>query len=121
MKLSLARGAMWVHELGLLDVDAQGEVPETDSYPAETVSIDTAYGTVTSLAPPLTFTKLTLPTTDRLVPYGADPRHGRPRPREGHRKPRRPDAYHHSSWDRVTPPAVLERSRAAGFFGSCGR
>jgi crotonobetainyl-CoA:carnitine CoA-transferase CaiB-like acyl-CoA transferase len=73
VKLSLARSAMWVQELGLLDVAAQGEVPETDSYPAETVSINTAYGAVTSLAPPLTFTNLTLPTTDRLVPYGADP------------------------------------------------
>lgn len=73
VKLSLARSAMWVQELGLLDVAAQGEVPETDSYPAETVSIDTAYGAVTLLAPPLTFTSLTLPDTDRLVPYGADP------------------------------------------------
>ena len=73
VKLSLTRSAMWVQELGLLDVAAQGEVPETDSYPAQTISIDTAYGTVTSLAPPLTFTSLTLPATDRLVPYGADP------------------------------------------------
>ena len=73
VKMSLTRGAMWVQELGLLDVGAQGEVPETDSYPAKTVSIDTAYGAVTSLAPPLTFTNLSLPTTDRLVPYGADP------------------------------------------------
>jgi crotonobetainyl-CoA:carnitine CoA-transferase CaiB-like acyl-CoA transferase len=73
VKLSLARSAMWVQELGLLDAAAQAEVPETDSYPAETVSIDTAYGAVTSLAPPLTFTNLTLPATDRLVPYGADP------------------------------------------------
>jgi crotonobetainyl-CoA:carnitine CoA-transferase CaiB-like acyl-CoA transferase len=36
VKLSLARGAMWVQELGLLDAAAQAEVPETDSYPAET-------------------------------------------------------------------------------------
>ena len=71
--LSLARSAMWVQELGLLDVAAQGEVPETDSYPAEMVSIDTAYGAVSSLAPPLTFTNLTLPTPDLLVPYGAHP------------------------------------------------
>jgi len=48
-------------------------VPETDSYPADTVSTGTAYGPVTSLVPPLTFTNLTLPTADRLVPYGADP------------------------------------------------
>jgi hypothetical protein len=64
---------MWVQELGLLDVTTQGDVPETDSYPAETVSIDTAYGSVTSLAPPLTFTNLALPTRERLVPYGAHP------------------------------------------------
>ena len=73
VKLSLARSAMWVQELGLIDVAALGEVPETDAYPAQTVSINTAYGAVTSLAPPLTFTNLTLPTIDRLVPYGADP------------------------------------------------
>ena len=72
VKLSLTRSAMWVEELGLLDVAAQGDVPETDSYPAKTVSIETAYGAVTSLGPPLTFTNLTLSSTDRLVPYGAD-------------------------------------------------
>jgi crotonobetainyl-CoA:carnitine CoA-transferase CaiB-like acyl-CoA transferase len=73
VKLSLTRSAMWVQELGLLDVGAQGEVPESDTYPAETTSIDTAYGAVASLAPPLAFTNLTLPGIDRLVPYGADP------------------------------------------------
>jgi crotonobetainyl-CoA:carnitine CoA-transferase CaiB-like acyl-CoA transferase len=72
VKLSLARSAMWVQELGLLDVSAPGDLPDTDSYPARTASIDTAYGAVTSLAAPLTFSNLTLPTTDRLVPYGAD-------------------------------------------------
>jgi crotonobetainyl-CoA:carnitine CoA-transferase CaiB-like acyl-CoA transferase len=73
VKLSLTRSVMWVQELGLLDVAAQGEVPETDTYPAETVSIDTAYGPVTFLAPPVAFSNLTLPATDRLVPYGFDP------------------------------------------------
>lgn len=73
VKLSLTRSAMWVQDLGLLDTTAQAGLPETDSYPARTVSVSTAYGAVTSLAPPLTFTNLTLPDTDRLVPYGADP------------------------------------------------
>jgi len=63
---------MWVQELGVLDITGQGDLPDTDSYPATTASIDTAYGTVTSLAPPLTFSNLTLPTTNRLVAYGAD-------------------------------------------------
>ena len=73
VKLSLTRSIMWAQELGLLDVAAQGDIPETDSYPAHTVSIDTVYGVVTALAPPLTFTNLTLPAAERLVPYGADP------------------------------------------------
>jgi crotonobetainyl-CoA:carnitine CoA-transferase CaiB-like acyl-CoA transferase len=72
VKLSLARSAMWVQELGLLDVGEQGELPEVDSYPARTISIDTTYGAVTFLAPPLTFTDLILPSAERLVPYGAD-------------------------------------------------
>ncbi|WP_203702495.1 CoA transferase [Asanoa iriomotensis] len=73
VKLSLTRSVMWVQALGLLDVAAQGDVPETDTYPADTVEIDTTYGAVTFLAPPVTFSNLTLPTTDRLVPYGGDP------------------------------------------------
>jgi len=73
VKLSLTRSVMWVQELGLLDVGAQSAIPETDTYPAETMSIDTAYGSVTFLTPPVTFSNLTLPTNDRLVPYGADP------------------------------------------------
>jgi hypothetical protein len=63
---------MWVEELGLLDVGAQGDLPQTDAYPARTVAIDTAYGALTSLAPPLVFSNLRLPSIDRLVPYGAD-------------------------------------------------
>ncbi len=73
VNLSLTRSVMWVQGLGLLDVAAQSQVPETDTYPAETVSIDTTYGAVTFLAPPVTFSNMTLPINDRLVPYGADP------------------------------------------------
>jgi crotonobetainyl-CoA:carnitine CoA-transferase CaiB-like acyl-CoA transferase len=73
VKVSLTRSCMWVQDLGLLDLTAQDAVPESDNYPANTVSIDTTYGAVTLLAPPITFTNLTLPLTDRLVPYGADP------------------------------------------------
>ncbi|MGN6676816.1 MAG: hypothetical protein ACTHKL_03440, partial [Streptosporangiaceae bacterium] len=73
VNVSLTRSIMWVQNLGLLDVADQGEVSDTDSYPAQTVSFDTVYGTVTALTPPLTFSNLSLPITDRLVPYGADP------------------------------------------------
>jgi hypothetical protein len=51
---------MWVQELGVLDVGAQRDIPETDSYSAKTVAIETAFGAVTSLAPPLEFTNLTM-------------------------------------------------------------
>ncbi|MEV0714843.1 CoA transferase [Asanoa sp. NPDC050611] len=73
VKLSLTRSVMWVQELGLLDVAAQGSVPATDTYPASTVTIDTTYGPVDFLAPPVSFSDLTLPASDRLVPYGSDP------------------------------------------------
>ena len=63
---------MWVQELGLLDAGAQDDLPDTDSYPEDIVSFDTTFGAVTSLAQSLTFSNLTLPTADRLVPYGAD-------------------------------------------------
>ncbi|MGH3420084.1 MAG: CoA transferase, partial [Streptosporangiaceae bacterium] len=73
VKLSLTRSIMWVQELGLLDMSGQAEIPEADTYPAKTVSIDTVYGAVTLLSPPLTFSDLTLPAAERLVPYGPDP------------------------------------------------
>jgi hypothetical protein len=78
--LSLAHSATWIRELGLIDVAAQGEVPETGSCPAETVSIDTAYGAVTLLAPPLTLTNPTPPTADRRPPYGSGQPKWLPRP-----------------------------------------
>lgn len=73
VKVSLARSTMWVQEFGLLDAGIQDGLPRTDIYPAETLSVDTAYGPVTNLAPPVTFSDLTLPAADRLVPYGSDP------------------------------------------------
>lgn len=73
VKVSLTRSAMWVQELGLLDVSAQTHVYPSDLHPARMDSIDTSYGRVSTLAPPVAFTNLTLPSTTRLVPYGADP------------------------------------------------
>jgi len=72
VKLSLARSAMWVQELGFLETATQASLPEGDSYPAKMTSIDSVYGKVSFHAPPLTFSNLTLPDASRLVPYGAD-------------------------------------------------
>lgn len=72
VKVSLTRSAMWVQELGLLDVSLQQELPRTDIYPAKRVTFDSVYGRISNLAPPLTFSHFSLPAYHRLVPYGAD-------------------------------------------------
>lgn len=73
VKLSLARSAMWVQELGFLDTASQGHLPKTDLYPTKTTTIDSVYGPVSYLAAPLTFSDLPMPETKMLVPYGASP------------------------------------------------
>lgn len=35
VKLSLARSAMWIQELGFLDLDKQNAVPTKDNYPTK--------------------------------------------------------------------------------------
>ena len=72
VKVSLARSAMWVQDLGVLDVGHQDGLPKTDTYPAKTFSFSSVYGELSSLAAPLTFSNLVLPDSSRLVPYGAD-------------------------------------------------
>jgi crotonobetainyl-CoA:carnitine CoA-transferase CaiB-like acyl-CoA transferase len=72
VKLSLARSAMWVQELGFLETATQKSLPERDTYPAKKTSIDSVYGKVSFLAPPLAFSNLTLPDASTLVPYGAE-------------------------------------------------
>lgn len=72
-KVSLARSAMWVQELGLLDLGAQDDLPAADTYPARLSAIKTPYGTVSGLHPPLKFSALQLPQADLMEPYGASP------------------------------------------------
>lgn len=72
VKVSLTRSVMWVQELGFLDTSRQASLPERDSYPLKMISFDSIYGRVSFLAPPLTFSNLTLPTASRFSPYGAD-------------------------------------------------
>ena len=71
VKLSLARSAMWVEELGLLPLNEQVDVPSNDIYPAKLNTIDTVYGPLSFLAAPLRFSGLELPSTTFLEPFGA--------------------------------------------------
>jgi hypothetical protein len=63
---------MWVQDLGFLETAAQSSLPEKDSYPAKMTSIDSVYGKLSFLAPPLIFSNLVLPDESSLTPYGAD-------------------------------------------------
>jgi hypothetical protein len=72
VKISLARSVMWVQELGFLEIAAHASLPEKDSYPTKMASIDSVYGKLSFLAPPLVFTNLALPDEWSLTPYGAD-------------------------------------------------
>ena len=71
VKLSLARSAMWVQELGFLDTSLQSHLPEMDNYPAKRVSFDSVYGKISNLKPPLTFSNMDLPDATSLFPYGS--------------------------------------------------
>ena len=66
---------MWVQELGFLEPAAQVSLPEKDTYPVKVTSIDSVYGKLSFLAPPLSFSNLVLPKKSDLTPYGADTPH----------------------------------------------
>ena len=71
VKLSLARSAMWVQDLGLLDPSVQTELPTTDIYPIKRTTARSVYGEISYLSPPLRFSNLSLPSVDTIEPYGA--------------------------------------------------
>jgi len=72
VKISLARSVIWVQELGFLETALQESLPEKDIYPTKMTSIDSVYGKLSFLAPPLSFSNLDLPGKSSLTPYGAD-------------------------------------------------
>jgi crotonobetainyl-CoA:carnitine CoA-transferase CaiB-like acyl-CoA transferase len=71
VKLSLARSAMWVQELGFLELDKQNAVPTKDEYPTKMTTINSVYGPVSFLESPVNFSNLILPKANELVTYGA--------------------------------------------------
>ncbi|HYY00866.1 MAG TPA: CoA transferase [Mycobacterium sp.] len=72
VRVSLARSAMWVQDLGLLDPEAIADLARADVHDARITEVDTSFGRVSALSAPLSFSNLAYPAADRLVPYGAD-------------------------------------------------
>jgi hypothetical protein len=71
---------MWVEELGFMSVDLQADVPGKDEYPSKLSTVDSVYGLLAFLAPPLRFSNLVLPVVTSIEPYGASPPHWFSRP-----------------------------------------
>lgn len=72
VKVSLARSAMWVQDLGLLSPSDFANAPEKDEYSAQTHTIQTDCGAVTELKPAVSFVGVPRKNLDRLRPFGAD-------------------------------------------------
>lgn len=72
VKVSLARTAMWVQNLGYLPESAYATMPEKDEYPTNLHSFMTACGKVTELAPAVTFDRMPREDLTLLQPFGAD-------------------------------------------------
>ena len=72
VKVSLARSAMWVQELGYIDADKFRSLPSQDNYPAKLITENTPYGKLTHLAPAITFTNMPHVILRPVVPFGAD-------------------------------------------------
>lgn len=73
VKLSLARTAMWVQDLGSVDRHAYKNAPPTDNYAAKLRQVRTDCGLITELAPAAKFSNMPVCDLDLLHPFGADP------------------------------------------------
>ena len=73
VRVSLARSAMWVQELGLLPPEAYSQSPEKDEYPARLRTFSSVYGPITELEPSIRSPQLPCTGTQLLSPFGADP------------------------------------------------
>lgn len=72
VKVSLARTAMWVQNLGYIAETAYSKMPNKDEYPTKLHSFATSFGKVTELAPAVTFDNMPRKDLTILHPFGAD-------------------------------------------------
>ena len=73
VKLSLARTAMWVQDLGYVDEADYSAMPRNDQYPPNLRTVQTVSGEITELAAAVKFTNLPRIELDMAQPFGADP------------------------------------------------
>ncbi|MBK8223687.1 MAG: CoA transferase [Candidatus Obscuribacter sp.] len=72
VKVSLARSAMWVQDMGYIEKSAYGAQREKDTYPANLVDVQSPFGTITELAPAVQFEHSPLVDILPVRPFGAD-------------------------------------------------
>jgi len=72
VKVSLARTAMWVQDLGYIDQSAYKNCPESDNYPPRLRTVETVCGEITELSPAVSFSYMPRVALDNVQPFGAD-------------------------------------------------
>jgi crotonobetainyl-CoA:carnitine CoA-transferase CaiB-like acyl-CoA transferase len=73
VKLSLARTAMWVQDLGYAEGASYHAMPEKDEYPAKFQTVETIYGPITALEREVKSSELPRLVLSLVRPFGADP------------------------------------------------
>lgn len=71
VKVSLARSAMWVQELGYIATKELMNIPDHDNYPVNLVSEESPYGILTRLAPAIKFSNMPVVPVKPVVPFGS--------------------------------------------------
>lgn len=72
VKVSLARTAMWVQNLGYVPESDYSKMPEKDEYPTNLHSFMTSCGRVTELSPAVRFDRMPRKDLTLLQPFGAN-------------------------------------------------
>ncbi|OGT46379.1 MAG: hypothetical protein A3E83_06235 [Gammaproteobacteria bacterium RIFCSPHIGHO2_12_FULL_41_20] len=72
VKVSLARSAMWVQDLGYIDEDIFKKAPTQDNYPVKLITEKTPYGKLTHLASAIEFSNMPTVKLKPVVPFGAN-------------------------------------------------
>jgi crotonobetainyl-CoA:carnitine CoA-transferase CaiB-like acyl-CoA transferase len=70
VKVSLARSAMWVQELGYVHPEASLALPASDTYPHRSTTAHTAFGEISTLANPVRYAAVPVPRNGRREGVG---------------------------------------------------
>lgn len=71
VKVSLAKSAMWVQELGYVEDELFQKAPEEDNYPVNLMTEATPYGPLTYLRPAVQFSNMPKVQLRPVAPFGA--------------------------------------------------